>query len=198
MSFITIRCQNCGSTEMIESGRIAACSYCGMILNAPEEDSGFASAPDMQAAENMQFAPPPLQSAQIDEPMRGSTAEYIQPPHYIQEELAAARRKRRRWYALNILMFVLESLLLGIGITVEDFLYNFEFAWGALLVFGWIAAQPVCAFLSGFMRPDDAYSDCKPMFKHRIAQGLLFFLLSVPATASAGCLLYLKLESLFR
>ena len=202
MPFISITCQNCGGQAQIESGRSAICPYCGNELKAMLDDSGFAFAPDMQAAENMQFAPPPVQQVPLPSEtsyasISGNPAEFVQPPRYTQAELAEAQRKRRQWTALNISMLVLEALLLGIGIAVEDFFYDFEFGWGAMMVFGWFAAQPICAFLSGLMRPDDADSDSKTIFRKKVLQGLLFILLSIPVTAAAGGILYAILESLF-
>lgn len=202
MPFISITCQNCGGQAQIESGRSAICPYCGNELKAMLDDSGFAFASDMQAAENTQFAPPPVEQVPLPSEtsyasISGNPAEFVQPPRYTLAELDEADRKHRQWQIFNFSMIALEALLLGIGIAVEDFFYDFEFGWGAMMVFGWFAAQPICAFLSGIMRPDDADSDSKTIFRKKFLQGLLFILLSVPVTAAAGGILYAILEALF-
>lgn len=202
MPFINITCQNCGGQTQIEAGRSAICPYCGNELKAMLDDSGFAFAPDMQAAENTQFAPPPVQQVPLPSEtsyasISGNPAEFVQPPRYTLAELDEADRKHRQWQIFNFSMIALEALLLGIGIAVEDFFYDFEFGWGAMMVFGWFIAQPVCAFFSGLMSPDEADSDSRTTFKKKLRKGLLFFPLSIVTSGSAGIVLYTILEALF-
>ena len=61
---------------------------------------------------------------------------------------------------------------------------------------GWLLTLPVSGFFSGFLRPDDAYINNKPMFKSRITQGIVQFLLSIPVSLIAGCILYAIVELL--
>ena len=48
---------------------------------------------------------------------------------------------------------------------------------------------PCCGILSGLLRPDDAYLEKKPLFKTRVAQGTLQFVLGAIASAIASGIL---------
>lgn len=118
MSLIQTVCPNCGGSTQIEAGLRAMCPYCGSELNALPPDSGAAFAQDVQ------FAPPPVQQAEQVQPERAkqdNPAAYMYPPfsepkpvrQYPPEQLAEASRKRGFWYAKNIAALLLQTLMLS-------------------------------------------------------------------------------------
>ena len=202
MPMISIICPNCGGTAQIEAGRSVMCPYCAYELNASQADPGFAFAQDvqfaqnMQAAENMQFAPPPVQQAPMQQPQiyaapQANPAQFRTTMPYTPAQLSEAMKKRGRWYFLNIALLVIPTVVLALGIGLEEFGSDL----GVPLILSWLLAQPLGGILSGTMRPDEAYIDKKPLFKHRSAQGFMHFLLSLPTTAAAGGILFAVIEA---
>lgn len=202
MSMISIICPNCGGTAQIEAGRSVMCPYCAYELNASQADPGFAFAQDVQfaqnmpPAENMQFAPPPVQQAPMQQPQiyaapQANPAQFRTPMPYTPAQLSEAMKKRGRWYFLNIALLVIPTLVLALGIGLEEFGSDL----GVPLILSWLLAQPLGGILSGTMRPDEAYIDKKPLFKHRSTQGFMHFILSLPATAASAGILYALMEA---
>ena len=202
MSMINMICPNCGGTAQIEAGRSVMCPYCAYELNASQADPGFAFAQDvqfahnMQAAENMQFAPPPVQQAPMQQPQiyaasQANPAQFRTTMPYTPAQLSEAMKKRGRWYFLNIALLVIPTLVLALGIGLEEFGSDL----GVPLILSWLLAQPLGGILSGTMRPDEAYIDKKPLFKHRSTQGFMHFILSLPATAASAGILYALMEA---
>lgn len=213
MAFISITCPNCGGRAQIEAGRSAMCPYCACELNAQQEDQGFAFAKDMQfmqgmqaqdlqfaepdfAQQNMQFAQPPVQQPVMQQPNvfaapQMNPAQYaaqMQYRQYSQADLQMAQKRRRQWHILNITMIAVQALVLTFAIGLVD--YFFEDDLGVMLILAWLFSQPVCAILSGAMRPDDAYIDRKPLFRKKLVQTIIHFLISLPASAAAGGIFY--------
>ena len=202
MPMINIICPNCGGTAQIEAGRSVMCPYCAYELNASQADPGFAFAQDvqfaqnMQAAENLQFAPPPVQQAPMQQPQiyaapQANPAQFRTTMPYTPAQLSEAMKKRGRWYFLNIALLVIPTLVLALGIGLEEFGSDL----GVPLILSWLLAQPLGGILSGTMRPDEAYIDKKPLFKHRSTQGFMHFILSLPATAASAGILYALMEA---
>ena len=178
------------------------CPYCAYELNSSLADPGFAFAEDvqfaqnMQAAENMQFAPPPVQQAPMQQPQiyaapQANPAQFRTTMPYTPAQLSEAMKKRGRWYFLNVALLVIPTLVLALGIGLEEFGSDL----GVPLILSWLLAQPLGGILSGTMRPDEAYIDKKPLFKHRSTQGFMHFLLSLPATAASAGILYALMEA---
>lgn len=220
MPFINITCPKCGGQAQIEAGRSAMCPYCACELNAAAPDPGFAFAEDMQFAENLraaenmqsaqdvQFAQAPVQQpVQMQQPNAYASpqinpAQFINPAMQYQQpvqqfppqQLEAARKKRRQWHFLNLGMLAVQAVVLLFAIGMLDYFYNDDL--GALLIVAWLFSLPVCAILSGAMRPDEAYIDRKPLFKRKIIQGFMHFLISLPVTAATAGILYAILNML--
>ena len=85
------------------------------------------------------------------------------------------------------------TITVGISVTLLE---HYRGQQGQRLIMGWLLTLPVSGFFSGFLRPDDAYIDKKPMFKSKITQGIAHFLLSIPVSAIAGCILYAIVDTL--
>lgn len=226
MSMIHIICPNCGGTAQIEAGRSVMCPYCAYELNADAPDPGFAFAEDaqfakaMQTAKEIDFAQQPvreMQPAQTDfygapvpqpqmqqpyaapqaNPAQFASrqmdpAQFTPQPQYTQAELVAARKKRGQWYFLNAALYAIPAIVLAIGVLLEEY----DGDAGVPLILSWLMAHPIGGFLSGLLRPDDAYIDRKPMFKHKSTHGFMHFIASFPATAIAGGILYAILSSI--
>lgn len=218
MSMMNIICPKCGGQAQIEAGRSVMCPYCAYELNTAAADQGFAFAEDAQFAQAMQtakeidFAQQPvreMQPAQTDffgapvqqmqqpyaapqvnpaqfVPQQMNPAQFAPPPQYSPAELAAAKKKRGQWYILNAALYIIPAIVLALGVAFDDFGSDL----GVPMILGWLCAQPICGLLSGLLRPDDAYIDKKPLFKHRSIQGLMHFIASFPATAIGGAILY--------
>lgn len=209
MPMINIICPKCGGQAQVEAGRSAMCPYCAYELNASQADPGFAFAQDMQFAENMQaaekmqFEQQPvreMQPAQADfygapipaQPVQQvNPAQFRTPMPYTPAQLSEAMKKRGRWYFLNVALLAIPTLVLALGIGLEEFGSDL----GVPLILSWLLAQPLGGILSGTMRPDEAYIDKKPLFKHRSTQGFMHFILSLPATAAAGGILFAVIEA---
>lgn len=223
MSMMNIICPKCGGQAQIEAGRSVMCPYCAYELNTAAADQGFAFAEDaqfakaMQTAKEIDFAQQPvreMQPAQTDffgapvqqmqQPYAApqmnpaqfaqqqmNPAQFVAPPQYSPAELAAAKKKRGQWYILNAALYAIPAIVLAIGIMLEEF----DGDAGVPLILSWLCAHPIGGFLSGLLRPDDAYIDKKPLFKHKSMQGFMHFIASFPATAAAGGILYAILES---
>ena len=218
MAFINIVCPNCGGKAQIESGRSAMCPYCACELNAQQEDQGFAFAKDvqfaqgMQAAQDIQFAepdfaqqmqfqqPPVQQPAMMQQPNvfaapQVNPAQFAAPAQYrqySQAELQTARKRRKQWHWLNIAMIAVQALIVTFGGILLDYFYEDDL--GALMIVAWLFSQPVCAILPGAMRPDEAYIEQKPLFKKKLVQSIMHFLISLPASAAAGGIMYVILR----
>ena len=79
MALVTIICPNCGGQAQIEAGRSAMCPYCGRELSAQAAaQSGMAMAQEIQFAQDVQFAPPPVQ--QPERAKQDNPAAYMYPP----------------------------------------------------------------------------------------------------------------------
>jgi hypothetical protein len=206
MAFITVICPLCGGQTQIEAMKGAMCPYCGSELNTAQGNQGFAFAPQPAAADqfsaagpqyagqpemmqqNVQFAPPPMpvQAQPNAMPMQyGAPAQFRQ---YSPQEIAAAGKRRGQWRFLNIAMIAVQALIMTFSIALAD--YFFEDWLAGLMILAWLFSQPVCAILSGVLRPDDAYIAEKPLFKKKWVQSLIHFLISLPASAAAGGILY--------
>ena len=200
MPFILITCQNCGGQAQIEADRRTMCPYCGNALDAPAGDSGFAFAPDMQAAEQVQLAQPPVQQVSPAPQMNPAAFQY--PPasarqpvqQFSPEQLAEGSKKRGFWYAMNIGMLLLQSLVLTFGIGLADYFYRERL--GTLVILAWLLSIPVWAVFSALIRPDEAYLTGKPLLQNKKAQAVMHALVSIPATAAASGILYAFLEFL--
>ena len=180
MELETLICQNCGHKAKPKAGRGIICPCCGNEMSPLPTDSAAAFAQDMQ------FAPPPVQDVeQIQTQFLQDTLPLqelqIQPeqfaatdPQYTQEQLAQAKKKRRCWHFMNIAMPVIQAILLSVGSTSYVFHNN---NYSLMLIEIWRISVPVCGILSGLLRPDNAYLEKKPMFKSRIAQGIMQFVL---------------------
>lgn len=213
MALITVTCPVCGGQAQIEKMRGAMCPYCGSELRVPQENQGAALAaqPDMQMMQDMQFAEADKQFAQQQELMQQSMqfapppmpqqnmyaapqmnpaqfAAPVQQRYYSEAELRAARKRCNQWRLLNLGMIAAQTLVMAFGIALVDYFY--EDGLGGLMVIAWLFSLPVCGVLSGAVRPDDAYIDQKPLFKKKWVQSIMHFLLSIPASAAAGGILY--------
>lgn len=207
MAFITMICQNCGGQAQIEAGRSAICPYCGneMSISAAETGSAF--------AQDVQYAPPPAQAAvqqmqdpflqraamqqQAAMPMPQQNIMPMQPaayaPQYTPAQLDQAAKKRRSWHFMNVAMVAVQALVFGLGIFLTD--YNEDI--GVPMILGWLMSLPVCGFISGVMRPDQAYLDKKPMFKSKVVQGIMQFIIGAASSTIGAAILYTILDSLF-
>lgn len=189
--FVTMICPNCGGSAQIEAGRSAMCPYCASELNAANTDQGFAFAADVQyaqnAAQNTQFAPPPAQLPSAYAGQQISPVRYAQPERqYSQAELAAARKKRSQWHLMNTAMFLIQAAVLTGAVCLSDYVSDY----GIPAMLGWLLSLPVCGALSALMRPDEAYIEKKPMFRSKLLQGIMHFLVSLPASAVLGGMMY--------
>ena len=164
------------------------------------QDLQFAE-PDF-AQQNKQFAQPPVQQPVMQQPnvfaaSQMNPAQYaaqMQYRQYSQADLQKAQKRRRQWHILNVTMIAVQALVLTFAIGLAD--YFFEDDLGVMLILAWLFSQPVCAILSGAMRPDDAYIDRKPLFRKKLVQTIIHFLISLPASAAAGGIIYAILRIL--
>lgn len=198
MSMIQITCPNCGGTAQIEAGRDAMCPYCACMLSVPQKsDKAFAQ--DVQFAADVQFAPPPaqqVQPVQQVQPQQDPAAAYMYPPfsepkpvrQYPPEQLAEASKKRGFWYAMNIGMLLVQTLILTFGIGLADYFYRERL--GVLVILAWLVSVPVWAVFSALIRPDEAYLNSGPILNSKKAQAVMHALLSLPATAVLSGVLY--------
>ncbi len=209
MPMINIICPKCGGQAQVEAGRSAMCPYCAYELNSSLADPGFAFAEDVQFAENVraaenmqfaqdvQFAQPPVQMQQPDvfAAPQINPAQFINPAMQYQQpvqqfppqQIEAAKKKRRQWHFLNLGMLAVQTIVMLIAISLIDYIYD---EMGALLIGAWLLSLPICAIISGAMRPDEAYIDRKPLFRSKSMQSLMHFLISLPATAAIAGILF--------
>ena len=181
MSLISVTCERCGRSAQIEAGLRAVCPHCGSALHVPAPDSGFAYAQDVQ------FAPPPVQQA--ERAKQDNPAAYMYPPfsepkpvrQYPPEQLAEASKKRGFWYAKNIAALLLQTLMLSCGIVTADYFYRERL--GTLVILAWLVSVPLWAVISALIRPDEAYLNRTPLLISKKAQAVMHALLSVPAAA---------------
>ena len=203
MSLISVTCERCGRSAQIEAGLRAVCPYCGSALHVPAPDSGFAYAQDVQ------FAPPPVQQAEQVQPVQraenakqDNPAAYMYPPfsepkpvrQYPPEQLAEASRKRGFWYAKNIAVLLLQTLMLSFGIVTADYFYRERL--GTLVILEWLVSVPLWAVISARIRPDEAYLNRTPLLISKKAQAVMHALLSVPAAALLSGMFCTALEIL--
>lgn len=187
-------CPNCGGQAQLEAGRSAICPYCGSELT-----SQTAAQVQGAFAQDMQFAPPPAQRMpQMQQADRYAPAMHTDPAQFAvpaaqTPDLQKASKKKLRWYLLNAAMLAILTITVGISVTLLE---HYRGQQGQRLIMGWLLTLPVSGFFSGFLRPDDAYIDKKPMFKSKITQGIAHFLLSIPVSAVAGCILYAIVDTL--
>lgn len=208
MAFITMICPNCGGQAQIEAGHSAMCPYCGNEMAASPVDTGAAFAQDVQ------YAPPPAQAAvQMQDPFLQQAAIQqqaampmqqqvmpmqpggyaMQAPQYTQEQLAQAKKKRGSWHFMNLAMPAVQAAVLGLGVMLSD--YNEDI--GVPMILAWLMSLPVCGIISGVLRPDQAYPDKRPMFRSKVVQGIMQFIIGTAASAVGGGILYAILESMF-
>lgn len=198
MAFVTITCPQCGGQAQIEAGRSVMCPYCAKELAAPSAEGGFAFAPQDVPQAAVQFAPPPAQAVVQMQPQQAAMPaqpyqqQYVV-PQYTQEQLQLAEKKRKGWQTMNAAFIGGQTLLFALGLLYASLDLNF----GVAMVLSWVLSLPVCGFLSGALRPDDAYLQKKPMFKSRIAQGFIQFLGGAAASAGVGAILFAILYSMF-
>lgn len=148
-----------------------------------------------------QFAP--TAAVALQKPMRTMGAVTVQPtagvpmqfavPQYRPEQLQAAQKKRRSWYMLNAAMIAVQTLVLALGIFCDDNGYDI----GVPMVLGWLLSQPICGFISGMLRPDEAYLEKKPVFRSRVLQAFMHTVMSLPASAAMGGILFAILQEFF-
>ena len=196
MELETLICQNCGHKAKPEAGRGVICPCCGNEMSPLSSDNAAAFAQDMQ------FAPPPVQPVPDDEQTHSQFLQksvplpelQIQPeqfastgPQYTPEQLAQAKKKRRFWHILNIAMPVIQAIVLSVGTAM--YVANKNQVLGLMLISAYRLSTPVCGILSGLLRPDDAYLEKKPLFKTRVAQGTMQFVLGTIASAIASGIL---------
>ena len=199
MAFVTITCPQCGGQAQIEAGRNAICPYCGTEISLPAADGGFAYAPLEAQQTAAQFSPPPAQAAVPMQPQQAFIpAQPYQPqqyavPQYTQEQLRLAEKKRRGWHFMNAGMAVIQALLLGLVIFMD----SIESDAIVPLVLGWLMSLPVCGFISGMMRPDDAYIDKKPMFRSKIVQGIMQSIIGGAVSVFAGIIAAIFMDLFF-
>jgi hypothetical protein len=117
----------------------------------------------------------------------------MQAPQYTPEQLRFAEKKRRSWHFMNVAMPIVQAVVLGLGIWLEE--TGSEI--GVPMILAWVMSLLVCGFISALLRPDDAYLDKKPMFKSKGIQGLMQSIIGTPASAIAAAILYSFLESFF-
>ena len=175
MELVTLVCQNCGTKAQPEAGRGVICPCCGNEMSPMPADT------DAAFAQDMQFAPPPLPDDEQTHPQFLQETQPlpelpIQPeqfastaPRYTPEQLAQAKKKRGYWHFMNIAMPVIQAVVLGAGVTLNEADNNY----GVLLIMTWLMSVPVCGFLSALLRPDDAYLDKPPAFKTKVMQGII-------------------------
>ncbi len=203
MPMINIICPKCGGQAQIEAGRSVMCPYCACELNASLADPGFAFAEDAQFAENVrvaenmqfaqdvQFAQPPVQMQQPDvfAASQINPAQFINPAaqQFAARQPDAAKKKRRQWHFLNLGMMAVQTIVMLIAISLIDYIYD---EMGVLLIGAWLLSLPICAIISGAMRPDEAYIDRKPLFRSKSMQSLMHFLISLPVTAATAGILF--------
>ena len=114
-------------------------------------------------------------------------------PQYTQEQLRLAEKKRRGWHFMNAGMAVIQALLLGLVIFMD----SIESDAIVPLVLGWLMSLPVCGFISGMMRPDDAYIDKKPMFRSKIVQGIMQSIIGGAVSVFAGIIAAIFMDLFF-
>ena len=208
MAFITVTCPNCGGQSQIEAGRSIVCPYCAYMLD-PKTDA----APDMQFAQqpmqpDMQFAqqPAPMQDMQFMQQNAPMPMQNMQPGQFMPQnpqfqpyqqispaQLADAQKKRKSWYVQNWAMLGIQALVMALGLLFVDL----DNRLGVPMILCWLLSLPACAILSGMMRPDEAYIEKKPLFKSKITQGFVQFLLSAASTSAVGGILFAILEGFF-
>lgn len=200
MSLISVTCERCGRSAQIEAGLRAVCPYCGSELHVPAPDSGFAYAQDVQSA------PPPVQQAeqvqQTEQVQQDNPAAYMYPPfsepkpvrQYPPEQLAEASKKRGFWYAKNIAVLLLQTLMLSCGIVLSDYFYRERL--GTLVILAWLVSVPLWAVISALIRPDEAYLNRTPLLISKKAQAVMHALLSVPAAAMLSGMFCMALDIL--
>ena len=208
MALISIICPKCGGKTQVEAGRSVMCPYCACELNVQQGDQGFAFVQDMQFAQSMQpaqdvqfaepqvqFQQPVMQQPDVFAVPQTDPAQFAAPPQYRQypqETLQTARKRRGQWHFLNLAMIAIQAVILFFALSVIDFFYEDDIA--VLMILAWLLSQPVCAILSGVTRPDDAYIEQKPLFKSKLVQSIVHFMLSLPASAAAGGILFVILR----
>ncbi|MBQ6040992.1 MAG: hypothetical protein IJL32_09495 [Oscillospiraceae bacterium] len=208
MGLVSLVCPQCGGQAQIEAGRSAMCPYCGKELNTSLDRQSFAYAADpafgqdMQFAQDTQFAPPPAQ--QMQQPMQMQQPDAMplqqmqtgqmmqQMPQYSPAMLAEAQNKRKNWYVMNSALIGLQTLMLALGILLEESGTRF----GVPLILTWVLTLPGFGALSGLFRPDDAYIDRKPYCKSKFKQGITQFWMSAAISAGAGGILFAILAGL--
>lgn len=163
-----IQCPRCGLVSRIPDGMPASCAGCGAALPAPA-----AFAQQMQAA-------PALNPVQQTVP--APEAVPAQPAGYTAEQLAQARKKRRDWRIMNVVMYAVQCVALALGVYLHD---NDSEAF-MLPMLGWIASLLGFSVLSAMMRPDVAYLEKPPFCRKKGLYFLVHLLLSLTTFLSAA------------
>lgn len=103
-------------------------------------------------------------------------------------------KKRGFWYAKNIAVLLLQTLMLSFGIVTADYFYRERL--GTLVILAWLVSVPLWAVISALIRPDEAYLNRTPLPISKKAQAVMHALLSVPAAAMLSGMFCTALEFL--
>lgn len=203
MAFETFICPVCGGESQIEAGKHAVCPYCAKeLIASPAQDFAFAPLPQYPQqpntgfAQNMQFAPPPVPMQQPNvfvQPMPAAPFAAQAPQlQYSLEDIRTANQVRRQWKRRDRIVVLIQALILALCVGLNDFGSNLDVP----VMLAWMCTVPLSGVLSAVKRPDEAFIEKKPLFKHRLTHGIMHALFSIPASFLTGAALYAIAELL--